>query len=212
LYDEGYYRARESTRDFTIEAKLLYEMLHPSPNSRILEVGCGGGAFLAFLEDKGHRATGVDVLDEAIEAARKVARKSDIKYSDAVELPFPDGAFDCLASQHLVEHLDDLPKALAEWRRVLDGGGMMAICTPNNLYPCPSLFNDPSHVHIYEPEELREAVGQAGFEVEVCRTIFPHLLKGKISVKLGVPLYKVFEPLPPFRERGRTLLLSARKF
>ena len=211
MYDEGYYRARESTRDFTIEAKLLYEMLHPSPDSRILEVGCGGGAFLAFLEDKGHRATGVDVLEEAIEAARKVAGKSEVMMADAAELPFADASFDCLVSQHLVEHIEDLPGALAEWRRVLNGGGMMAVCTPNNLYPCPSLFNDPSHVHIYDPDELSRVVEEAGFEVEVCRTIFPHLLKGKISVKLGVPLYKVFRPLPPFRERGRTLLLSARK-
>jgi SAM-dependent methyltransferase len=211
LYDEGYYRARESTRDFTIEAELLYAMLHPSPQARILEVGCGGGAFLAFLEERGHSPTGVDVLEEAIEAARKVAERSEIMLADAARLPFAEGSFDCLVSQHLVEHLDDLPAALAEWRRVLAAGGVMAICTPNDLYPCPSLFHDPSHVHVYNPDELRERVEEAGFEVESSRTVFPHLWKGKISVALGVPLYRLFEALPPFRHRGRTLLLSARK-
>jgi SAM-dependent methyltransferase len=211
LYDEAYYRSRESTRDFQIEASLLYEMLGASPDSRILEVGCGGGAFLAFLEDRGHQAVGVDMLPEAMEAARQLARTSEVKLGDACSLPFPDASFDCLVSQHLIEHLDDLGQALAEWRRVLKPGGSLAICTPNSRYPCPSLFYDSSHVHIYDPEELRGAVTTAGFEAVNSRTIFPHLWKGKISVMLGVPLYRLFEPLPMFRERGRTLLLSARK-
>ena len=211
MYSEGYYRGRESSRSFVTEGKLLYEMLHPIPNSRILEVGCGGGAFLAFLESKGHVTTGVDVLEEAINAARKVATRSDILFADAGDLPFPDSSFDCLISQHLVEHLEDLTGVLAEWRRVLDDGGVMAMCTPNSRYPRPSFFHDPNHVHIYDSEELREVVSRAGFRVENCRTVFPHLLKGGISARVGVPLYRVFETLPPFRDRGRSLLLSAYK-
>jgi SAM-dependent methyltransferase len=211
LYDEGYYRSRESTRDFLIEAKLLYEMLEPSPDSDILEVGCGGGGFLAFLESKGHRPSGIDLLDEAAAAARRVAPASDIRLADACLLPFPDASFDCLVSQHLVEHIKDLEQALLEWRRVLKPAGRLAICTPNGLYPCPSLFYDSSHVHIYDPEELRRVVTAVGFTAVKSRTVFPHLWKGKISVKLGVPLYRFFEPLQLFRERGRSLLLSARK-
>ena len=211
MYDEGYYRDRESTRDFLIETKLLYDMLRPSPDSRILEVGCGGGALLALLEDKGHRVMGIDLLEEALEAARRITARSEILFADACDLPLADESFDCLVSQHLIEHLKDLPHALAEWRRVLAPGGTMAICTPNSLYPCPSLFYDPTHVHIYDPEELRQAVGREGFTVESLRTVFPHLLKGKISILLGVPLYRAFEFLPPFKYRGRSLLLSARK-
>lgn len=208
-YDERYYRSREATRDFAVEAELLYGLLRPGPDSRILEVGCGGGAFLAFLEGKGHRPTGVDVLEEALEAARRIAPRSEVLAADAASLPFADAAFDRLVTQHLVEHLDDFSSALAEWRRVLAPGGVMAICTPNRLYPCPSLFDDPGHVHVYGPEELRRAVEDAGFEVSDCLTVFPHLWKGKISVWIGVPLYRPFMRLPRFRERGRSLLLSA---
>lgn len=211
MYDEGYYRSRESTRDFLIEAALLYEMLRPPSDSRILEVGCGGGGFLAYLESKGHRPFGVDLLQEAVEAARSLAANSEILQADAYSLPFEDESFDCLVSQHLIEHLEDLPRALAEWRRVLRPGGNLAICTPNSRYPCPSLFYDPSHVHIYALEELKRAVCSAGFAIREGRTVFPHLWKGKISVKAGVPLYWLFEPLPLFRERGRTLLLAASK-
>lgn len=210
-YDEGYYRCREATRDFAVEAELLYRLLAPGPDSRILEVGCGGGAFLSFLEGRGHRPTGVDVLEEALEAARRIAPRSEVLAADAASLPFADASFDRLVSQHLVEHLEDFSSTLAEWGRVLAPGGVMAVCTPNRLYPCPSLFDDPGHVHVYDPDELKRAVEEGGFAVRECFTVFPHLWKGKISVWVGVPLYRPFMRLPRYRERGRSLLLSAVK-
>jgi SAM-dependent methyltransferase len=211
LYDEGYYRYRESTRDFNIEAGLLYGMLTPVPGSRILEVGCGGGALLSFLEARGHAAVGVDILEEAVRLAELAAPSSRVIRCDAVDLPFADGSFDRLVSHHLVEHLEDLPQALREWRRVLAPGALVAICTPNRLYPSPHIFDDPSHVHIYERHELAGIFKESGFGVERSYTVFPHLLRDRISVAAGVPLYRIFVRLPYFRERGRSLLLSARR-
>ncbi len=210
-YGEGYYRYRESTRDFRIEAELLYGLLSPQPGSRILEVGCGGGALLAFLEGRGHEAVGVDILEEAVRLAAEAAPSSRVVLARADDLPFADGSFDRLVSHHLVEHLDDLPAALREWRRVLRPGGSLAICTPNRLYPSPRIFDDPGHVHIYDGRELRKAAEDAGFTVERCFTVFPHLLRDRISVAVGVPLHGMFSRLPHFRERGRSLLLSARR-
>jgi ubiquinone/menaquinone biosynthesis C-methylase UbiE len=211
LYDEGYYRYRESTRDFRIEAGLLYDMLMPRPGSRVLEVGCGGGAFLAFLEARGLRATGVDISRESVSLASRTAAGSRVLEADAAVLPFEDACFDCVVSHHLVEHLADLQEALAEWSRVLISGGIMAICTPNRAYPRPDIFYDPSHVHIYMAEELAREVERAGFHVLRCMTVFPHLLKDRISVALGVPLHGIFARLPYYKDRGRSLLLSARK-
>lgn len=211
MYDEGYYRYRESTRDFLIEARLLYSMLAPRPDSRILEVGCGGGALLSFLEARGHNAVGVDILEEAVRLAAQAAPSSRVMRSDAGELPFDAGSFDRLVSHHLVEHLDDLPGALEEWRRVLVPGAVVAICTPNRLYPSPHIFDDPSHVHVYDRGELAGAVEDAGFQVEGSLTVFPHLWRDRISVAVGVPLYRAFTHLPGFRDRGRSLLLAAQR-
>ncbi len=211
MYDERYYRYRESTRDFRIEAEILYKLLKLEPGLRILEVGCGGGAFLSYLEEKGYKAVGVDILEESVRLASQRAKNCEVICGDAMRLPFESASFDRLVSHHLVEHLEDLSEALREWKRVLKPGGIMAICTPNRLYPSPRIFEDPSHVHIFDGKELKNVVERAGFSVEDSLTIFPHLWRDKISVNIGVPLYRFFAFMPYFKDRGRSLLLSARK-
>lgn len=211
MYGEAYYRYRESTRDFLVEADLLYSLLRPDPGSRILEVGCGGGALLAFLAEKGHEPVGLDISQEAVDLAACAAPSCRVVRADAGVLPFEDASFDRLLSHHLVEHLDGLPAALEDWRRVLAPGGIVAACTPNRLYPSPHIFDDPGHAHIYDMDELAGEVERAGFAVQRCFTVFPHLLKDRISVAVGVPAWRAFYRLPYFRKRGRSLLLSARR-
>ncbi len=208
MYDEGYYRYRESTPDFSIEAGQILRMLETSPGARVLEVGCGGGALLSFMRGKGLKPTGSDLLPEAVRLACEAAPGCEVLEADAGRLPFPDASFDRLVSHHLVEHLPDLPAALAEWKRVLAPGGVLVICTPNRLYGSPRIFEDPSHLHIYDRRELVRMVEEAGFRVEESLTIFPHLLRDRVSVKLGVPAWRLFYRLPWFRERGRTLLVK----
>lgn len=211
MYGEEYYRYRESTRDFIIEARILYRLLDPRPVSNILEVGCGGGALLAFFKQRGHTATGVDISEEAVSLASRTAPGCKVMRAEAGRLPFRDGSFDRLVSHHLVEHLSDLAGALEEWGRVLELGGIMAVCTPNRLYPSPRIFDDPGHVRIYDMQELLAVVEESGFEVERSLTVFPHICRDRISVTVGVPLYRVFARLPYYRRRGRSLLLSARR-
>jgi SAM-dependent methyltransferase len=211
LYDEGYYRDREQTRDFRTETDVLIRLLRLRPGCRVLEVGCGGGGLLSRLEKDGYEATGIDLLDEAVEAARKLVASCEVLCADASDLPFGEGSFDRVASQHLLEHIADLPGALAEWRRVLAPGGLMAVCTPNRLYENPTIFDDPGHMHIYDRRELSETVERADFSVERCFTVFPGLGSDRLSIRAGVPLYRLFYRLPYFRDRGRTILLSARK-
>lgn len=211
LYDEGYYRYRESTRDFSIEAGLVLRMLEAAPGARVLEVGCGGGALLAFMRERGLDPTGSDLLGEAVRLAREAAPGCEVLEADAAALPFPDASYDRLVSHHLVEHLADAGSALAEWRRVLAPGGVMVICTPNRRYASPRIFEDPSHLHVFERRELVEEVEKAGFRVEESLTVFPHLWRDRISVKVGVPLWRLFYRLPRFKERGRTLLVKARR-
>ena len=66
---------------------------------RVLDVGCGSGADLAFLAGAGFdasRLAGVDVVAERVQDARSLLPAADIRQISAATLPFDDGAFDCV--------------------------------------------------------------------------------------------------------------------
>ncbi|MFA6299780.1 MAG: class I SAM-dependent methyltransferase [Nocardioides sp.] len=96
---------------------------------RVLEVGCGIGAFAARVLDA---LPGVDLVatDQSprfvdLTAARGVpARLADIE-----SLPFEDGAFDLVAAMWMLYHVPDLQRGLAEVRRVLRPGGTFVAVT-----------------------------------------------------------------------------------
>lgn len=66
-------------------------------------------------------------------------------------LPFKDGAFDFIVSNHSLEHMKDTEKTLREWLRVLKWGGKIAIVMPDKR--CP-YYKDPSHVSECTPQEF----------------------------------------------------------
>ncbi|MGH7265668.1 MAG: ubiquinone/menaquinone biosynthesis methyltransferase [Candidatus Rokuibacteriota bacterium] len=81
---------------------------------------------LAFLEVTPARAVvGLDFVHAMLRRARpKVAgRPVRLAVGDALALPFPDGAFACVASAFLLRNLADLRAGLAEMRRVTRPGG-----------------------------------------------------------------------------------------
>jgi SAM-dependent methyltransferase len=120
----------------------LLEALRSSPveidGARVLDVGCGSGYFLHRLTEFGAgAATGVDLMPERIDAARRRYPAIRFACANAAKLPFADGEFDvvtqftCLSSV-----LDDgLRAAIAAemWRVVRPGG----IIVSYDMRPAP---------------------------------------------------------------------------
>jgi ubiquinone/menaquinone biosynthesis C-methylase UbiE len=96
---------------------------------RVLDVGCGTGAFAAALARRGARVWGVDPSREMLARVRKNAGATvGLKQGRAEALPFKDGWFERVVFR-LVLHLVDRPVALGEAARVLDRCGRVAIAT-----------------------------------------------------------------------------------
>jgi SAM-dependent methyltransferase len=96
---------------------------------RVLDVGCGTGAFAAALARRGARVWGVDPSREMLARVRENAGATvGLKQGRAEALPFKDGWFERVVFR-LVLHLVDRPVALGEAARVLDRGGRVAIAT-----------------------------------------------------------------------------------
>lgn len=97
---------------------------------RWLDVGCGTGAFTRLIAETAQPASlvAIDPSEEQIRHAR--ARLSDkpveLRVADAQALPFPDAAFDVVASALVINFIPDRPKALSEMRRVAARGGLVA--------------------------------------------------------------------------------------
>lgn len=109
----------------------LIDLLQPIPGERILDIGCGGGAFcreIAPLVAPGGSVVGIDHAPAAVEVAMRLSVLDDrsaltFAEADGQDLPFADGSFDaavCISVLGFCEHPD---RVLAEAGRVLRPGG-----------------------------------------------------------------------------------------
>jgi SAM-dependent methyltransferase len=101
-----------------------------SPMS-VLEIGCGKGAMLSHLQDKGHRVVGMDLDPRPVHEARAERGGLPVLVAHGTALPFGDGAFDIVLSFDVFEHIADSDAHLSEVRRVLRPGGAYLLQTPN---------------------------------------------------------------------------------
>jgi SAM-dependent methyltransferase len=94
----------------------------------VLDVGCGNGAYLAALVERGHRGrvTGVDASAGMLAA---VAAPVPLANGDVQALPFPAAAFDVVLAPHMLYHVPDRRAAAAELRRILREGGRCVAVT-----------------------------------------------------------------------------------
>jgi ubiquinone/menaquinone biosynthesis C-methylase UbiE len=106
-------------------------LAHVAAGERVLDAGCGEGAFSAALAAAGALPVGVDVAVEPLRRARE--RNPGIAFELAGrELPFADGTFDAVWAAELLEHVQDVPALLAELARVLRSGGRLLVTTPDH--------------------------------------------------------------------------------
>ena len=208
-YDAPYYLKREASPTLLAEIAAVADLLDPEPGDQILEVGCGGGALLSRLIAHGScHVVGVDWLRTSVNLARRRNSRARLLQGDACALPFPDGRFDKVVAQHLIEHFDDTKRVLTEWHRVLKPKGVLVIVTPNIDYPHPEWFEDPTHRHIFSEADLRDHLNGAGFSVDETRIINPYV--GSLSFQFAAARYLQFlRRLPWFGHRGMSLVASA---
>ncbi len=142
-----------------------------SPADRLLDVGCGGGAFLTDALRSGCRAAGIDHSPEMVRVAREVnagavaAGRLEVREASADAIPFPDDTFTCATMHGVLGFLADPVAVLAEMRRVLaPGGRLMALGSDPALRGTPAAPEPmASHLRFYESAELLELARRAGF-------------------------------------------------
>jgi 2-polyprenyl-3-methyl-5-hydroxy-6-metoxy-1,4-benzoquinol methylase len=165
--------------DFAVRCRFLLE--HVRAGERVLDVGCGEGAFTAELVRVGARAIGIDVAEEPLRRAHARSPELDLRLVDVGgEWDLPDASFDVVWAGETIEHVLDTAAWLSEARRVLRSGGSLLLSTPANsslkmlaLALSRRAFAahfDPrgDHIRFYNRATLTRLVADFGFhEIDV---------------------------------------------
>jgi SAM-dependent methyltransferase len=125
----------------------------------VLDVGCGNGLYLATLRSREHRGflCGADLSEGMLRTARSAMGEGPLLVSDAQALPFPAASFDVVLAMHMLYHVPDRPRAIAELRRVLRPGGRALVLTN-------------SRRHFRELDELLLACAEATVAKNIARS------------------------------------------
>ena len=151
-------------------ADTIYRRLNQK--SRILDVGCGAGAFLNSLKtDKGCEVYGVDISEAALREA-KSSFGLDIFKGTITEAPFPEAHFDIITAWWYLEHISNPQTTIAQISSLLKHNGYCIIGVPNYESFNARHFKDkwyhldcPRHLCIWTPGTITRLLENHGLAV-----------------------------------------------
>ena len=130
------------------------------PSGRVLEIGCGLGHLLGWLTHR-YDVFGTDINPWALNDASKNVPEGNFLLLSAEDLGvFPDQVFNFIIAKHVLEHLLNPERAIAEIDRVLAPGGMLLLAAPNTSSIARSVkkdewigYQDPTHISLWSPDK-----------------------------------------------------------
>jgi SAM-dependent methyltransferase len=133
---------------------------------RVVDVGCGQGRSLGDMIRRGLNVVGVDTDAAPLAMARNLLPDVDLFCCSGAAMPLETGSMDGVLSECVLTVMPDHRAALAEWFRVLRGGGRLALCDVYARNPEAADSEDTTRaIRLLSADRIRKAIGLAGFQL-----------------------------------------------
>jgi SAM-dependent methyltransferase len=171
---------------YLLRRNRILNLLHGINPGAWLEIGCGAGALLLDLSQKGFCCSILETSPHALTLVDAVREK----YGFALDIytqpeNIPADFFDCCGAFEVLEHIRDDTAALRQWSQWLRKDGLLFLSVPAHMHRWNATDTWAGHYRRYERKQLLETLKAAGFEIERCENY-------------GFPLANMLEP---FRSR-----------
>lgn len=137
-YEELYRKLGKSMRSPKAYKPFL-ECLGIRPNTKLLDLSCGGGGLLQCLSGR-EGCFGLDISQNAIQMAKRISPHAQYVVGDAHTLPYKNDIFNYCTTIGSLEHLFDASLALSEVIRVSKNDAKFCIVVPNSNFWIYKLF------------------------------------------------------------------------
>ena len=143
----------------------------------VVDVGCGDGGILSFCANRGAHVVGVEVDEQALQAAKQKldgsrASKKEFHLAEGEKLPLSSGFATRVICTEVLEHVENPQLVLKELFRIGAENSLYLITIPDSLQEAMQkhvaddlYFQHPNHIRIIDREKFPEMIREAGLEV-----------------------------------------------
>jgi SAM-dependent methyltransferase len=145
-----------------------------SKKGKIIDVGCGYGAFIKTAKERGWDVSGIEFSQQA----RKYIKDHlgiDLYDKDLCDLNLPENSFDVVSLLEVIDYFHDPLRTLKEARRILKNDGMIVARLNNGLWHVTlskldrlfalfKLYPAVLHLYAYTPNSIEALLKKTGFK------------------------------------------------
>ena len=161
---------RRSRLDHMVRSLAFTTVPDQTRPPRLLDIGCGNGDFLAYIQTLGWAGQGLELDSAAANRARQAGLA--VQTGPLTPTSFAPDSFDGITISHVIEHLHNPIEVLESCYRILRPGGVLWIATPNMASYGQAKFKQnwlnldpPRHLLLFNFQNLKELLKRVGFEV-----------------------------------------------
>ncbi|RYE28839.1 MAG: class I SAM-dependent methyltransferase, partial [Sphingobacteriales bacterium] len=172
-----------------------------------LDVGCGLGMGLMYAQRFGFKLYATELDQDAIDFVNRELNAA-VFHGDLLESNYADEQFDYIYMYHVIEHVLDPVKYVAEMNRILKPGGTLFIGTPNIssfiyrvyraikflTWSVPGIVDGLEHTFLFNRKTLQQVCGNAGFKMVKHKKLaleesLSNILRSDLSLQKKVSRY-----------------------